>query len=245
MFEQAQTFLAPMRDLFLAVELRRRQAQQVENAGWLPHYTTPFELLTDEMSAQEISETIERHYETAHVETAEKFRERGRRYGLDDELTATLEEALSCLATGNFRAVVRLLFPEIERVVSKEIYDGKHTHEITSPNGKPRKIGITSLPEFHDLSMQLPAGRVLDYEYAMDLLKRLENHLYAHVGEDPAEIARWAADPVPNRHAALHGIVVYSTRQHAINTLIMADFIFHLVGAVKAIGFAQPQQAAP
>lgn len=48
-----------------------------------------------------------------------------------------------------------------------------------------------------------------------------------------SEVQRYRADTVPNRHAALHGIVSYNTQQTRLNAIIMADFIFHMVSQLK------------
>jgi hypothetical protein len=44
-----------------------------------------------------------------------------------------------------------------------------------------------------------------------------------------------ACDPVPNRHAALHGLVAYDSLKCSIGTLVMADFLFRVICAVKVL----------
>jgi hypothetical protein len=68
----------------------------------------------------------------------------------------------------------------------------------------------------------------------MALYKRLLHHLYAPANKPPL-VASIANDSVPNRHAALHGLVVYKTRRNSINALIMADFAFLLVSILIAV----------
>jgi len=46
-------------------------------------------------------------------------------------------------------------------------------------------------------------------------------------------LARMEADPVPNRHAALHGIIVYRSFKNSLNAIFMTDYIFQVVDAVK------------
>ena len=41
------------------------------------------------------------------------------------------------------------------------------------------------------------------------------------------------ADAVPNRHAAVHGLVVYRSFKNSLNTLFMTDYVFQIVNAVK------------
>lgn len=40
--------------------------------------------------------------------------------------------------------------------------------------------------------------------------------------------------PAPNRHAALHGFLPYDTAKNSINMLVMADFLFQVICALKA-----------
>ena len=40
---------------------------------------------------------------------------------------------------------------------------------------------------------------------------------------------RLEQDPVPNRHAAMHGYVVYSSQQNSLNAIFMADYILGVV----------------
>ena len=41
---------------------------------------------------------------------------------------------------------------------------------------------------------------------------------------------RLQQDPIPNRHAALHGLVVYSSQQNSLNAIFIADYIFRIFG---------------
>jgi len=68
----------------------------------------------------------------------------------------------------------------------------------------------------------------------MTLFIRLTEHLYAQV-QTEEERKRMEADPVPNRHAAAHGLVSYRTAQNALNTIFMTDFIFQVVTAVRSL----------
>jgi hypothetical protein len=46
-------------------------------------------------------------------------------------------------------------------------------------------------------------------------------------------LAAVADDPVPNRHAALHGLLPYAAQKHSMNMLIVADFLFQVICTVK------------
>jgi hypothetical protein len=75
---------------------------------------------------------------------------------------------------------------------------------------------------------------MLTADYGIALYLKLEGHLYKRV-KKPDEVERAQADAVPNRHASLHGIVVYNTAKSSLNALIMTDFIFHLISQIKSL----------
>ena len=39
---------------------------------------------------------------------------------------------------------------------------------------------------------------------------------------------RFEKHPIPNRHAAMHGLVPYPTHKHSLNMLILADYVFRV-----------------
>lgn len=234
MCEQMLGALTKTADIFRDVGWRLERYTRIESAGWLPHYTTPSDLILVDMSAEEISATIEHYYRENWREVESAFLQRQEQRELDDDAKAAFEEALACHRHGLYRSVPRTLFPEIERVACAKLYEGsREYHKKDTKNGKSLKLGITSLPDFAERVAKLPAGNVLTADYGIPLYSKLEKHLYQPV-RLPEEIAVATADSVPNRHATLHGIVTYKTMQSSLNALIMADYIFHLIEQVRA-----------
>jgi hypothetical protein len=72
------------------------------------------------------------------------------------------------------------------------------------------------------------------------LYQRLAEHCYERVKTADA-VAACVADPVPNRHAAIHGLVSYTSHLNSLNMLIMADFIFYVVHRIE--GFLEEERA--
>jgi hypothetical protein len=80
-----------------------------------------------------------------------------------------------------------------------------------------------------ELAGALPLSEITSGGYGgFILFQRLCEHLY--INADPG---RMEGDPVPNRNAALHGLVVYRSFKNSLNALIMTDFVFQVVDAVK------------
>ena len=211
-----------------------RKAKLVDNTSWLQHHTTPFDLLNEDASQDEAVQVVANYYRDHWDEVERAFIEQLERYDVDDEAKTTLKEALAAHRQGLFRVGPRLLFPEIERVCSEEFFDGKHMVPVTTPKGKKTTLPITRLKEVRGMMLRLPAGHLKAYAYSWQLFKKVESHLYEDVDEtQESEVQRYRTDPVPNRHAALHGIVSYNTQQTSLNAIIMADFIFHMVSQLK------------
>ena len=55
---------------------------------------------------------------------------------------------------------------------------------------------------------------------------------------------RLKQDPVPNRHAAIHGLVVYSSPQNSLNAIFIADYIFRIVTPSITSAMMLPHRSA-
>jgi len=87
----------------------------LNESGWLLHNSTPREILNDAMSKDEISATLEKFYQRNWNEVANKFRANIKSMPLDEEMTATFNEALIAHGHGLYRCTTRVILPEIER----------------------------------------------------------------------------------------------------------------------------------
>lgn len=223
--------LAPLHAVFARLQAERAKARLVEDEGWLPHETMPFDRLdAAAVAAGEVDALVEAHYVDNWGDVEAAFNASVGGYDIDAEAKATFAEALAAHRQGMFRVAPRLLFPEIERVVSAEFHGGRH---YAASSGGRRGRPITNLRDLRETIREMPGGEILAHAFAIELLGKLEAHLYERVEDDAVDVARVAADPVPNRHASLHGLVVYNSRKSSLNVLIMTDFIFHLVSRLK------------
>jgi hypothetical protein len=140
-------------------------------------------------------------------------------YNIDQESKETFLEALDAHEAGLFRCGCRVLFPEVERLSRIELLG----NALPSKASQKDLRGVAG-----DLTMSEtePGGR-----FALDLYRKLEKHLYANV--ESTTLIQYEQDSVPNRHAALHGLVAYRTAQNSLNTIIMTDYIFQVIHAAK------------
>lgn len=216
---ELQKSIAPLAGLFSAMARTSAECQAIEDAGWLPHYTTPFDVLAG-AEAEDFDQLISTHYRVQWVEVKAAFMARLAASPLDAEAKAAFVDALAAHEAGMYRATSRILFPEIERVARKEF------HGLSK--GQTSQRALKKAAENLALSDVEPGGM-----YAFRLFEKLFDHLYART-ETPDELAEVALDPVPNRHAALHGFLPYDTAKNSINMLVMADFLFQVICALKA-----------
>lgn len=211
-----------------------KRSELIEQAGWLPHPAAPFDIIPFDQDAATVSNILREHYTSNWAKIKEQFSNQIELYEIDWEAKATYREALELHQLGYYQAVVRLLFPEIERVACKEVYLGDQYERRA--DGKKDGL-ITSLR-----SLRTSAGQSLglkemgDVRYSLSLFQRMSDHLYEKIGNEKTAIEKYELDLVPNRHAALHGIVIYKSLENSINTLIMTEFMFGVIDALKKNG---------
>lgn len=200
-----------------------RRTEALDAAGWLPHYTTPFDL-TDAAGgdADELRRAIEAHYVDSWKEVRAKIESQLESYGVDSESKETFREALYAHESGLYRCVCRVVFPEVERVARVELH------------GNDIKKKIDSQPLLRKLAGELtPTDIEPKGYYGMILFRRLREHLYETVRTQEQQ-SRFENDPVPNRHAAVHGLVSYSSMQHSLNAIFMTDYVLQVISFLKS-----------
>jgi hypothetical protein len=202
------------------------KADAVQAAGWIPHPTMPMARFDKNTPPEEIGAILATHYRDNWPEVRAAMSRSVQSTAIDAEAKATFEEALAAHEAGLYRSVVRVLFPEIERVARETVYGGSRKESWGRKKGR-NNAGLSDLREA--LMTKLPAGVALGTPFALTLVQKLSEHLYSYVPEDPVQLAAFERDPVPNRHASQHGYVTYSSAQHSINMLAMADFMFHVI----------------
>ena len=233
--EAVTSHLEPVARTMHAMAERQRISDLMVEAGWLHHQTTPLGLFADpEVGAQEVCDKLNEYYEENWISLRVAIESQFNDYDVDDEAKATVREAIDAHGYGLYRSVCRLLFPEIERVLRTEILK-RTTGQVSY------KILIEGLIEGRSLHELLPGGWY-DFDYLSHLMMSLKGSsesvladrifgLFTHVYE--SDLPRLERDPVPNRHAAMHGYVSYSSPQNSLNAIFVADYFFRLVSSLK------------
>ena len=232
------TVLAPF-----AQEIERGlAAENLLKQGWVPNFATPYDLV-DECGDDGV--TLEKslldYYTVNWGAVRTQLESRLASYAIDDEAKATFREALDAHEAGFYRAVSRLLFPEFERLFRAALFDGR-AGQIPYSNFMEKLfsdeeadhlgLGDFLIAGFQDIvlfkymtesvrkpriSTDDPSGAAP--EYVPGLAVRV----------DKTNIALARQSPIPTRHAVVHGLVTYSSKQSSLNTIFIADYVFSIL----------------
>lgn len=205
------------------------KADLLEEAGWLPHPTSPLDSIHAGMTPAEAGAVAEAHYRQRWAHVQQTLTEMVALHDIDQEARETFAEALAAHGAQLYRVAPRLLLPEIERVVRQDL--------LGRPFGR-----TTSLKDMRSDVEDLPLRRVLPVGHAVALYKTLMEHLYEKISSD-VDLTKMRSDPVPNRHAAIHGLVRYGTMQSSLNAIVMAEYLFGLAAELKRARNVQQPQA--
>lgn len=227
MLAEFQAQMAPFQDVLREIGKQSGKIASIEAAGWLPHNSTPFDLVALTQTPHDVDRVLTDFYRDRWDEIEDALRVRVRNLAVDDETKATFGEALVAHRLGLFRVNARLLFPEIERSVRTELSWG-----LTTPITSQKELR-EAVAHLDPMQMRTPGW------YGLRLYRKLTDHLYGHL-KTPADLAAAKLDPVPNRHATVHGLISYSDARSSMNMLIMADFVFTAISAIKVARSSGP-----
>lgn len=213
--------LLPPPEVLQRLAIAHSQRTRLDEAGFLPHKTMISIVEDKELKGENLSEAIEEHFRSQWTKIEEIFLADINGFDVDDEAKETFREALAAHRVGHYRSVCRLLFPEFERIIRYEVLDGQLK-------------GLASQRKFRELAggLGLSEAQKLGGMTVISLFDNLMDHMYLRA-EEPEQVEAIRHDPIPNRNACLHGILVYNTAKNSINMLVMADFIYRIIGILK------------
>lgn len=221
--ELALDFLITNQDTIVGLLANFTEGDRLATVGWLPHPVLS-QFSPSYHFAPDLGARIEVHYRTCWPTIRASFRDNLDASSLDDIAKEVMREAIELHDAEHFRAVPRLLFPEIERV-ARQHFERDEFKPSTS---------VKALRS-HLLNLPLTTHRAGPQHRFLHLLIALESHIFEHVKTADA-LAKYRASKVPNRHACMHGLVDYNSFQSSLNMLILADYCF---GASARFGAPQ------
>ena len=221
-FRDFEPILERLRDLIEQVgphveKLVRHQRieRQFSNVGWLPYYSELIgQVEQHEGDAISLDNMVSEYYRDHSDEIRKDMEGRIGSYEIDEEARETIREVFSAHESENYRSVCRTLFPELERMIKRSFFND---------SGRIRTADMV-----RKLAERLAGSEVLSREgFCLVTIGHHVKHMYAQVDDD--ERYRFEQNSIPNRHAALHGLVSYSTHKHSMNMIIMADYLFQIL----------------
>ena len=195
------------------------EGERLENTGWFPHYTMPEHVLREHGDDSEFDDQLLTYYHENWLEVRQTIEEKLPTYLVDVNAAATLREALSAHEKGYYRLINPTLFAEVERIVRVELFGGM-VGNIPVKNQMTESFGNLPIRVFPDRSLGFVGFR------------QLTHHLYERI-KDVTDRERFLKDPLPNRHASIHGLVVYSSEKASLNAIFMTEYVFQLITALK------------
>ena len=218
-------------------------SEVLSKTGWVPHYTMPFRYVAESgKDIEAIRSKVLNYYTNNWQKVRSEIQLKLSDYKIDGEAKATFCEALDAHEAGLYRCVCRVLFPEIERLLRTEILESNIHRSSYKDMIKGLVDGDSELAHDKSLGDFTPNGiyQLVLFEYLTKALREKNEHattksiygLYTNV-RTPESLEIVKQDPVPNRHAAMHGLVVYSTPQNSLNMIFVADYIFQIIGSFK------------
>lgn len=199
---------------------------KLKEVGILPHRTTPW----SEFSKDNIIEfpvRVLEYYHNNWQAVASVLSKDIETYEISDSAKQYFHEALACHGHGLYRSSILTLFPAIEME-----YRSACKIKVGSP--------ASSLPELIEFVEDSPSLIGLRDIPALDLFPVLVDHLYKSV-KKPEDMKYFKNSPLPNRHAAIHGLIRYHTVQHSLNSIIIADYAFFLFSELSKSEYADKE----
>ena len=220
-----EQFQQAMRAIAAGVE-RMTYWEWVEKAcahsGFLPYRTVPFDEFYREnkdnydLFSSRVSEYYEDHEEDI-LQNIESYLKTLK--DVDVDRKATIQEAIMNHRDGRFRLTTRALLPDIERIILED-WMGNEKEKVQSL-GEGMLHEVINKKNLEDFAP--------DNIYDLRLFGYLINVLY----KNGSKRKEFQGENFPNRHAALHGWILYSTREDSLNIIIFADYILRLVPLFK------------
>ena len=196
-----------------------RERARFEEAEWFPHSTFPRHLLNWNGHEAYSDEIVLTYYRENWSTVCQVIEKELSECHVDRDAKEAVRQALIAHENGLYQLVPPSLFAAIERAVRVCLYDDK----VGSISVKNRLVSLLGrLP----ISV-LPGGTLAFVGFT-----QLSDHLYENIHTDDVR-ERFLDASIPNRHAAIHGLVIYSSEKSSLNAIFVAMYVFRVLTVLK------------
>ena len=192
---------------------------QFEEAEWFPHSTFPRHLLNRNGHEAYSDEIVLTHYRENWSTVIQEIKKELSECHVDADAKEAVRQALIAHENGLYQLVPPSLFAAIERAVRVCLYDDK----VGSISVKHRLV---------DLAGSLPTSVLPDGLLGFVGFTQLSHHLYENIHTDDVR-ERFLDASIPNRNAAIHGLVIYSSEKSSLNAIFVAMYVFRILTVLK------------
>lgn len=199
---------------FKEISKNNKAKSVLQEAGLLAHKTTPWSAFQHE-NLNAFPQLAFAHYANNWDQIERQIIDELIDHQVSDSAKQSFYDALACHRHGLYRSAVLTLLPSIEMEFRKAF-----DLSIGAPGA--------SLQELRKLVGEVPAGYVLSHVAPIDMFRILDQHLYEKVNSREA-LEKFKSDPIPNRHAAIHGLIEYADVHHSLNVIFIADYVFLMI----------------
>ena len=182
--------------------------------------------MLDDTDEENLDEAIMTYYRNQRSEVLNHIRIDTNNYLVDEDSKELMRQALSAHENALYRLVPRAMVTEIERATRVQL-----NKNIIDRGLKVKQKLLSEINEVPIFAFQDLRGLWFQYE-------TIEHHLYEQIKDD-SKRSEIAENAIPNRHAAVHGIVPYATEKSSLNSIFLADFVFRTITATKKAWICQ------
>ncbi len=227
--------LVPAASSIQAAAREWAKTESLLKRGWMPNHTIPFDVVSEcGDDAARLQTSLLSYYTDNWGEVRAQLETQLSSYNIDDEAEATFREALDAHEAGLYRCVSRVLFPEFEREFRVALFDGG-VGSITYKKFIKKLSGTAADLKLGDFLIAGIQDMVL-FNYLTENDSRSASSEYVPtlgVGINKRNVEQARQNPIPTRHAVVHGLVTYSSRQSSLNAIFIADYVFSVMSRAR------------
>ncbi|WP_128254773.1 hypothetical protein [Falsirhodobacter deserti] len=212
-----QPVLGPLPEFFSALNRYREAKKLLAQSQIMPSRTIPWPLF-DEGSPEKFTESVLEHYRQKWAEVEIDLLSGVREFDVSDVAKDAFADALACHRNKLYRSAVLTLFPVLENEYRQAF--------------KREPKGQASLRDLRTAMMEVPIGVAFKDLASYDLIQIVHKHLYAQV-VSPESIELFENNLIPNRNAAIHGLVDYNNEISSLNAIFLAEYVLYLIAQIK------------
>ena len=196
-----------------------REKAQFEETEWFPHSTFPRHLLNGIGHDAYSDEIVLTYYRDNWSAVKRAIEQELSECHVDRDAKEAVRQALIAHENGLYQLVPPALFTAIERSVRVGLYDDR----VGNISVKERLVNILG---------KLPSSVLPDGVLAFVGFNQLSHHLYENIRTDDVR-ERFLDTSIPNRHATIHGLVIYSSEKSSLNAIFVAMYVFRILTVLK------------